>query len=232
MQPQQLRNAAQDEEANENSCCHDDKKRCEHDNDEEQIRCTGALWRGGVGEKKLIIALIRFEPKGKCVAQTRNDPNDLVNQNMERHPRQQNFWKTTAGRLNQDQRGNDRRRCIANTGNQTDERIESKLKLRVWKCDQLVHHDRDPTEKRLQTRALVLFFRRKDFPFRLNHIGLRAHTIKVRPSRRSREFIAATRSRFSGVMVRYLFFSCCQKKRPAIFMGKKRTTNGSQERRW
>src|SRR6266480_1597486 len=55
MQPQQLRNAAQDEEANENSCCHDDKKRCEHDNDEEPIRCTGALWRGGVGEKKLII---------------------------------------------------------------------------------------------------------------------------------------------------------------------------------
>jgi len=37
MQPQQLRNAAQDEETNEHSCCHDDKKRCEHDNDEEPI---------------------------------------------------------------------------------------------------------------------------------------------------------------------------------------------------
>src|SRR5207253_10024085 len=130
------------------------------------------------------------------------------------------------------QRANDRRRSIANTRDQTDARIESKRNLRVWKCDQLIHHDRDPAKKRLQTRALVLFFRRKDFPLALDHIGLRAHTIKVRPRRRSREFIAATRSRFSGVMVRYLFFSCCQKKRPAIFMGKKRTTNGSQERRW
>src|SRR5207249_1907656 len=163
---------------------------------------------------------------------TRNNPSDFVDQNIKRHPSQQNFRKATAGRLYQDQRGNDRRRSIANTRNQTDERVESKLKLRVWKCDQFVHHDSDPAEKRLQARALVLFFRRKDFPFRLDHIGLRAHTIKVRPSRRSREFIAATRSRFSGVMVRNLFFSRCQKKRPATFIGRKRITNGSQERRW
>jgi hypothetical protein len=88
MEPKQLCNRAQDEEANENSCGHDDKKRCEHDNDEEPIRCTCALRRGGVGEKKLVIALILFEPKRKCVAQTRNDPNDLVDQNIERHPRQ------------------------------------------------------------------------------------------------------------------------------------------------
>src|SRR5438132_5897258 len=151
---------------------------------------------------------------------------------MERHPRQRHFRKTTTGGLNQDQRRNDRRRRIANTRNQTDDRIESKLKLRVWKCDQLVHHDSDPAEKRLQARALVLFFRRKDFPFRLDHIGLRAHVIKVRPSRRSREFIAATSSRFSGVMVRNLFFSRCQKKRRATFIGRKRITSGSQERRW
>src|SRR6266704_915853 len=153
-------------------------------------------------------------------------------QNIERHPSQQNFRKATAGRLNQDQRGNDRRRSVADTRNQTDERIESKLKLRVWKCDELVHHDRDPAKKRLEARALVLFFRREDFPLRLDHIGLRAHTIKVRPSRRSRELIAATRSRFSGVMVRDLFLSRCQKKRAAIFIGRKSRTNGTQERRW
>src|SRR5437764_9889784 len=29
-----------------------------------------------------------------------------------------------------------------------------------------------------------------------------------------------------------LFFSRCQKKSAAIFIGRKRTTNGSQERRW
>jgi hypothetical protein len=37
VQSKQLRNRAQDEETNENSCCHDDKKRGEHDNDEEPV---------------------------------------------------------------------------------------------------------------------------------------------------------------------------------------------------
>ena len=36
-QPSNCAMRAQDEEANENSCCHDDKKRCEHDDDEEPI---------------------------------------------------------------------------------------------------------------------------------------------------------------------------------------------------
>jgi hypothetical protein len=37
MKAKQLHNRAQDEETNENSCCHDDKKSGEHENNEEPV---------------------------------------------------------------------------------------------------------------------------------------------------------------------------------------------------
>src|SRR5438270_12100742 len=97
--------------------------------------------------------------------------------------------------------------------------------------DSFVHHDRDASKERSRTRAFVRFLRRQDFPFGDDYIGLRAHIIGVRPSKRSRELTAATSARCPAVMVRNLFFSRSQKKRPAIFIGKKRTIQGSQPRR-
>ena len=51
MQPKQLHNCPQDKETNKDSDGNDGEQSREDNNNEEPIRCTGALRRGGVGEK-------------------------------------------------------------------------------------------------------------------------------------------------------------------------------------
>jgi|SRR5205085_2638120 len=124
-----MRDGAQNEEADEHASRHDHEQNGKGCDDEEPIRYARVSWLLCVGEKQLVISFVRFEPKRKYVAQTRNDSYDLVDQNVERHSRQQNFRQTAARRLNQDQRRNNCGSGIANARNQTDQRIESKLKL-------------------------------------------------------------------------------------------------------
>ena len=129
MQTEQLPDRAQDQPTNVNPRCHSHEQNGKGCDDEEPIRYARAPRLLRVREKLLVIPFVRFEPKRKYVAHARNDSDDFVDQDVERHSRQQNFRQTPASRLNQDQRRNNCGSGIANSRDQTDQRIKSKLKL-------------------------------------------------------------------------------------------------------
>ena len=93
-------------------------------------------------------------------------PIDLVQQNIHRHARENDFRQAVARGLNQGQRGNERRAGIAEAGDQADERIDADAEIGARDADEIVHQERDPAEERLDwLRAFR--FPAEDFPLRL-----------------------------------------------------------------
>ena len=112
----------------------------------------------------LIVARVRFEPERKGVANDRHDSDELVNQDIERHAREQDLRNPEARSLNKREGGDQGRAGIAETRQQPDQGIEAESEFRSRDADELVHDQGEPFEKRLQPLAPPLFFRRKNFP--------------------------------------------------------------------
>ena len=112
----------------------------------------------------LVIARIRFEPKRKPIADDRNNADDLVDQNIQRHPGEKDFRHTEARGLDQRESRDQGGAGIANAGHQAHQRIEPKTKFGSGHAQKVIHDEREPFEERLEPLAFSLFFRGQNLP--------------------------------------------------------------------
>lgn len=112
----------------------------------------------------LVIARVRLEPERERIAHHRNDADDFVHQNVERHPAEKNFRDTEPKRLNQRERGDERRAGISYSGNEADDWIEAETKIRPRNTDDFIHDEGEPFEKRFEALTFSLFLWRQNLP--------------------------------------------------------------------
>ncbi len=117
-----------------------------------------------VSSQDLVIPRVRFEPEGKCIANPRDDSDQFVDQNVQRHAGEHDFRQSTTRGLNQCHRGDNRRSRVTETGNETEQRIETEAEFRSWNAQEIIHDQRDPSKQRLELGAALLFLGRKNFP--------------------------------------------------------------------
>ena len=77
----------------------------------------------------LVIARIRFEPKREGITDDRDDTNDFVDQDVERHAHKENFRHAKSNSLDESEGGNQGGAGISNSRDQSDYRIKTKTKL-------------------------------------------------------------------------------------------------------
>ena len=91
-------------------------------------------------------------------------PTTSLIEDVERHPREQDFRESAARGGDQRHGGNDGRTGVADARDETEKRIEPEAKIRAGQPEEVVHDQREPAEERLELLALFFFFRREDFP--------------------------------------------------------------------
>src|SRR5438128_2251398 len=91
------------EHAGQQTAANDQEQQAEHCRHENPIALARALRRGDVPLKQLVVARVRLEPEGKSITHARNNADDFVCQNVERHAREKNLRQPEPRRLNQSQ---------------------------------------------------------------------------------------------------------------------------------
>ena len=103
--------------------------------------------------KKRVIARIGFKPEREGVPDDWDDPNRFVDENVEGHSGEKNFWKTAAHGGQQRHGRNHRRPGVAEAGNESQQRIEAEAEIRPWETKEVIHDEREPAEERLELGA-------------------------------------------------------------------------------
>jgi hypothetical protein len=156
--------SAEDQEADGNADANDDEERCQNADDEQPVAST----RNGRAEpvvlNDLVVARVRLEPEREGIADDRDDADDFVRQDIARHPREKNFRNAKSKRLNQCKGRDEGRTSIADSRNQSEERVEAETKICSGNANDLIHDESKPFEERLKALAFPFFFRRKDLP--------------------------------------------------------------------
>jgi len=114
--------------------------------------------------KQLVIAHVWFEPERKGVTYPGNDSDDLVQQNIKRHPGEKYFRQTASRGVDQRQGWDNRWGGIAESRNKSDDRIKTETELCSRQAQELIHNQCEPLEQRLELRLFLLFFGWEDLP--------------------------------------------------------------------
>src|ERR1051326_9204000 len=99
---------AEDEEAHRDSRADDHEKREENADDEKPVAPFWNRRAEAVVLNDLVIARVRLEPEGESVAHHRDDADEFIGQNVERHPREKHFRHAKPKRLDQRERRDER----------------------------------------------------------------------------------------------------------------------------
>jgi hypothetical protein len=79
-------NSLQYEDRDDQSRAHNDKQQAENCDDKYPIASSRSRGRGRVAAEQFVVAHVRLEPERKRIAQPRNNPDQLVDQDVHCHP--------------------------------------------------------------------------------------------------------------------------------------------------
>jgi hypothetical protein len=163
-------NSLQYEDRHDQSCAHNDKQQTENCDDKHPVASSRSRGRGRVPAEQFVVAHVRLEPERKRIAQPRNYPDQLVDQDVHCHPREQNFRNTASRCVNKRHRRNYCGGYVADSGKQTDNWIQAKAAFCPGKAQQIIHDERKPSEKGFKRGTCPLaagsVFGRQNFPLR------------------------------------------------------------------
>jgi hypothetical protein len=163
-------NTFQYEGRQDQSRADNDKQQTENGDDEYPIASSRSHRRGRVPAEQFVVAHVRLKPERKRIAQSRNNPDQLVDQDIHRHAREQNFRNTTSRCVNKRHRRNYCGGHVSNSRKQTDNWIQAKAAFCPGNAQEIIHDERKPSKKGFKrgTRAPAAgsVFGRQKFPLR------------------------------------------------------------------
>jgi hypothetical protein len=117
-----------------------------------------------VPAEQFVVTSVGFEPKRERIPHDRNNPDRLVDQDVERHAGEKNFGKTASSRVDQRHGRDQGRTGIAKPGKKPKQRIETETEIGSGDPDEVIHEEGKKPKKRLKLGAVpLLFLGRQDF---------------------------------------------------------------------
>src|SRR5512132_2319954 len=114
------------------------------------IASSRSRGRGRVAAEQFVVAHVRLEPERKRIAQPRNYPDQLVDQDIHCHAREQNFRNTASRCVNKRDCRNYCGGCVADFGKQTDNWVQAKAEFCPWNAQEIIHDECKPSETRFK----------------------------------------------------------------------------------
>src|SRR5262249_36871354 len=113
-------NTIQYDDRHDHSRADNDKQQTEDCDDKYPVASSRSCGRGRVPAEEFVIARVRLEPERKRIAQSRNYPDQLVDQDIHCHGHEQNFRNTASRCVNKRYCRNYCGGYVAHSGKQTD----------------------------------------------------------------------------------------------------------------
>jgi hypothetical protein len=163
-------NTLQYEDRDDQSRADNDKQQTENCDDKYPVASSRSRGRGRVPAEQFVVAHVRLEPERKRIAQPRNYPDQLVDQDIHCHAREQNFRNTASRCVNKRYCRNYCGGYVADSGKQTDNWIQAKAEFCPGNAQEIIHDERKPSETGFKRGTCPLaagsVFGRQKFPLR------------------------------------------------------------------
>ena len=163
-------NTLQYEDRDDQSRADNYKQQTENCDDKYPAASSRSPGRGRVPAEQFVVAHVRLEPERKRIAQPRNYPDQLVDQDIHCHAREQDFRNAASRCVNKRYCRNYCGGYVADSGKQTDNWIQAKAEFCPGNAQEIIHDERKPSETGFKRGTCPLaagsVFGRQNFPLR------------------------------------------------------------------
>jgi hypothetical protein len=158
------------EDRDDHSRADNDKQQTENCDDKYPVASSRPRGRGRVPAEQFVVAHVRLEPERKRIAQPRDYPDQLVDQDIHCHAREQNFRNTASRCVKKRYCRNYCGGYVADSGKQTDNWVQAKAEFCPGNAQEIIHDECKPSETGFKRGTCPLaarsVFRRQNFPLR------------------------------------------------------------------